>query len=141
MRRIAHTLISAAFIVGLVGPAAAQAIPAGQTCGGLLCDMGVLGRKVPVGPDGTPPSDAQMVAAEASDPHRLPCNDFFCRAFGSRQAEAAPPAPVQAEPMRTETMAPTKMTSAKKKHHAKVASRTAAPEAAKPDAKDDPAAR
>ena len=46
-------------------------------CGGLVCDLGLYG-----GP---------------KDSHTLPCNDFFCGAFGGRK-DAPPPEPVASEP-------------------------------------------
>ena len=80
----------------MTGTAAAQTVPAGQSCGGLFCDMGLVGHKVPMNADGSPPSPAAMAAAEAADPTRLPCHDFLCRAFGQKDAEAASvAAPVQ----------------------------------------------
>ena len=64
-------------------------VPAGQSCGGLLCDMGVVGHKVPVGPDGrnvpdTPETHAMIQAATPYDPTRLPCHDFVCACSATR---------------------------------------------------------
>lgn len=97
MRIHMRAALTAAVLIAITGPALAQAIPPGQSCGGLLCDMGVFGHKVAPGPNGEPASPAQIAAVEAADPHRLPCHDFVCRAFGQKDAEAAPP-PAAVEP-------------------------------------------
>lgn len=100
MRQFARYIILAPLAAAMAtSPAAlAQNIPAGQSCGGLLCDMGMVGHKVPVGPDGqsvpdTPATHAMIVAATPPDPTHLPCHDFVCGMFGHRDDDAAPPAP------------------------------------------------
>ncbi len=68
-------LLGSALAMSGSGFAAAQ--QAAPRCGGLFCDMGLIGG--------------------APDRTTLPCDDFFCRAFGGgRTAEAAPPAPAAA---------------------------------------------
>ena len=98
MRHFARYVILAPFATALALPALAQTIPAGQSCGGLLCDFGVIGHKAPVdAATGQPVHEtpAQVAAVEAADPHHLPCRDFFCHAFGQERADEAPaPAPV-----------------------------------------------
>lgn len=100
---------------GGMGCAVAQESPppgAAPRCGGLLCDLGVFG-----GPE---------------SPTTLPCDDFFCRAFGSgRSAQAAPPPAPVAEP---EPAAPVKTARRKrmaKAHGTKVSKKDAM---SKPDA-------
>lgn len=135
MRHFARYVILAPLTVTLAGPALAQAIPPGQSCGGLLCDIGMFGHKVPVGGEpvaaapGGPVASAgaptTVAAAEASDPRRLPCRDFLCHAFGQPYADAAPPP--QPEPVAEATPeTPTKHArKAKRKHLAKAEPATA----------------
>ena len=98
MRHFARYIILAPFATALALPAAAQTIPPGQSCGGLLCDIGVVGHRAPVDAatgQTVPETPAQVAAVEAADPHHLPCRDFFCHAFGQARADEAPaPAPV-----------------------------------------------
>ena len=97
MRHFARYVILAPFATALALPAAAQTVPPGQSCGGLLCDIGVIGHRAPVDVAGQPVREtpAQVAAVEAADPHHLPCRDFFCHAFGQDRADEAPaPAPV-----------------------------------------------
>lgn len=131
MKRYAIFLLCAAMTAAAV-PASAQAIPPGQSCGGLLCDIGVFGHKVAPGPNGEPPTQAQVAAAEVADPHRLPCHDFLCRAMGQKEDVAPPPAPAVEPVAAIET--PTKHArKAKRKHVAKAdaAATEQAPTAAK----------
>lgn len=54
--------------VGAARPAVAQSVPEGQSCGGLLCDIGVLGHKttpVPNGAAAAPPVAPRAEAAPA----------------------------------------------------------------------------
>lgn len=129
MTRTATGALFAALMTAMTGAALAQTIPPGQTCGGLFCDLGIFGHKVPVGPDGAPPSPAAVAAVEAADPHRLPCHDFLCRAFGQREAAEAPPA---AEPVpAAEAEKPVRqIRKVKRKHVANTESPTAAESAA-----------
>lgn len=133
MKSFARYVILAPLSLGLAAPAFAQQVPSGQSCGGLLCDMGMFGHKVPVNSDGTAPSQAQLATAEAqaeaSDPHRLPCNDFLCRAFGGKSAAAPPPqAPVTAAELAPEPVKTKK--SHRKKHVAKAENKDAETKAA-----------
>ena len=124
MKQFARYVILAPLATVIAGPALAQTVPPGQSCGGLLCDMGVFGHKVQPGPNGEPPSPAQMAAAEAADPHRLPCHDFLCRAFGGKEeVAAAPPSVVEPLP----AVEPEKPSKHKRKHLAKAETRTPAP--------------
>lgn len=75
-KRFAMSALFVAVAVAAVDPAFAQSIPEGQSCGGLLCDMGVFGHKSTPGPN----SDA---AAPPAGP----------------RAEAAPPPVVAPEPV------------------------------------------
>jgi hypothetical protein len=115
------TLLAAclALTFASVGAARAQA-PEGQSCGGLLCDMGVLGHKTTQGANGE--------RVDVPNPHELPCNDFVCRAFGGgHAAEAAPPPPPAAA-----EAAPAPMPTKKKirKHRTAKASAASMPAAA-----------
>ena len=125
MRRSATCALFVALTTATAGVAFAQAIPPGQSCGGLLCDMGVFGHKVPLGQDGSAPTPEAIAASDAVDPHTLPCHDFLCRAFGQKDASAVPPPPppVAAAPVEPEPVAH----KARRLRHTKVATRTPAP--------------
>ena len=95
MKSFARYVILAPLATALAAPALvpaiAQTVPAGQSCGGLFCDMGLVGHKVAVGSDGQslPEPTARTasgatVVVEPPDPHRLACHDFFCGAFQHR---------------------------------------------------------
>ncbi len=77
-------LLVAATLVG-AAPALAQTPPAAPAprCGGLLCDIGLLGGPVAGAPGSAPDATA------------LPCHDFICRAFGGGRDEAVAPPPEQ----------------------------------------------
>ena len=133
MKNFARYIILAPLTVAMAGPALAQNIPAGQSCGGLLCDMGMIGHKVPVGADGqpvpdTPQTHAMIEAATPPDPTHLPCHDFVCGMFGHRD-DQAPPAPVVAAVAPAPEEAPAKpMHKAHRKHVAKAAAVSAGDE-------------
>ena len=116
MKVFARAAICTALLTAIAAPALAQQTV--QSCGGLLCDIGLLGHKIQTGPNGEPPTQAQIAAANASDPHYLPCNDFVCRAFGGKSAEAAPPPPPPVAAAEPEPAKP-KATRKKKRHVAK----------------------
>lgn len=54
--------LGAVFALGGVGVAAAQDIPEGQSCGGLVCDLGLFGHKVPPKAAATPPATVESVS-------------------------------------------------------------------------------
>lgn len=99
MRHFASYIILAPLAAAMAtGPALAQNIPPGQSCGGLFCDMGMLGHKVPVDANGqsipdTPATHAMIQAETPPDPTHLPCHDFVCGVFTHRDDDAPPPAP------------------------------------------------
>lgn len=138
MKNFARYVILAPLAAALGGPALAQTIPAGQSCGGLLCDMGVVGHKVPVGTDGqpipdTPATHAIIEAATPPDPTHLPCHDFVCGMFGHRDPDMPAPAPVMASVAPApEAMAPAKPT---RKAHRRLAKAAAAASSADATAK------
>ena len=125
MKSFARYIILAPLAVAMAGPALAQ-VPAGQSCGGLLCDMGVIGHKVPVGPDGqpvpdTPETHAMIQAATPPDPTHLPCHDFVCGAFGHRDDDIPPPAPLPVVAAAPEAVPAKPMHRARRKHVVKAA--------------------
>jgi hypothetical protein len=129
MKSFARYIILAPLAAGLAGPAMAQNIPAGQSCGGLFCDMGVVGHKVPVGPDGrnvpdTPETHEMIQAATPYDPTHLPCHDFVCGMFGHKDEDAPPPAPVAAVAPAPEEAPAKPVHKAHRKHVAKAAEAT-----------------
>lgn len=128
MRQFARYIILAPLAAAMAtSPAAlAQNIPAGQSCGGLLCDMGMVGHKVPVGADGqsvpdTPATHAMIVAATPPDPTHLPCHDFVCGMFGHRDDDAPAPAPIAAVAPAPEEAPAKPAHKARRKHVAKAA--------------------
>lgn len=133
MRSFARYVILAPLAAAIAGPALAQ-VPAGQSCGGLLCDMGVVGHKVPVGPDGrnvpdTPETHAMIQAATPYDPTRLPCHDFVCGMFGHKDEDVPPPTPVVAVAPAPEEPQAKPVHKAHRKHVAKAAEAAPAPAA------------
>ena len=77
LRPWAVTALAALALLASTASAGAQDSPAGQSCGGLLCDIGVLGHKnAPAAPAGTPvpapvstpvpPPEALLPAARAT---------------------------------------------------------------------------
>ena len=126
MKNFARYIILAPLAAAIAGPALAQNIPAGQSCGGLLCDMGVVGHKVPVGVDGqpipdTPATHAMIEAATPPDPTHLPCHDFVCGMFGHRDDQIPAPMPVVAAAAAPEETATKPMHKTRRKHVAKAA--------------------
>ena len=73
-KRFVICALFAAVTAAAADPGLAQSVPEGQSCGGLLCDMGVFGHKT------TPP------ASDVGSPPRAP------------RTEAAPPAVAQSDP-------------------------------------------
>lgn len=136
MKNFARYVILAPLALAMATPALAQNIPAGQSCGGLFCDMGIVGHKVPVGADGqpipdTPQTHAMIEAATPPDPTHLPCHDFVCGMFGHRDAEAPAPAPLPVAEVAPEQTPAKPAHKAHRKHIAKVAAAAPSADAAK----------
>ncbi len=95
----------AAMLASLVfaAPAAAQTVPEGQSCGGLFCDLGIVGHKVtPATPPVSAPANPPLAKSPAANPG------------SAKQAEA-------------EAAEPKKQAARRKKPAAKLAAVPAAP--------------
>ena len=136
MRHFARYIILAPLAAAMAtGPALAQNIPAGQSCGGLFCDMGVIGHKVPIDANGqtipdTPATHAMIEARTPPDPTHLPCHDFVCGMFGHRDDDAPPaPTPVVAVAPAPDEAPAKPVQKAHRKHVAKAAAAAPAADA------------
>ena len=103
-------------IAAAVVPARAQSVPEGQSCGGLLCDIGVLGRKgSPAAAETPAPAPGLDACAAAERPRAARRRRREATPACRRAADAAPrrsspaapaPSPVQPAPPPARTAAP-----------------------------------
>lgn len=64
-RSLAGIVLIAATTFGLVAPVAAQDVPEGQSCGGLVCDLGLFGHKTSPKPAVAAPGSAVVAPTPA----------------------------------------------------------------------------
>ena len=83
--RLAGIVLIAAATVGFAGAGVAQEIPEGQSCGGLVCDLGLFGHKTTP----KPASEAPRPAAAPPDPIRAAAAPEPTKPVGRKKARVA----------------------------------------------------